>query len=100
VFVTGVSATGAVGTATAVGGSKVTLVGVQAAGIVATPLVWGLVDDSQTPNWQPVNDTQSGVWTTINDAQTPNWQAVNDSQTGNWVQVVDGNTVVWVEIPT
>ena len=100
VVVTGVSADGLVGTATAVGGSKVVLVGVQALGVVTTPLVWGIINDNQTPNWQPVNDSQSGVWADINDTQTPSWQPVNDSQTGNWVQVVDGNTVTWVEIPT
>jgi hypothetical protein len=77
-LVTGVEATGSVGTVSVAAYSNVYPIGVQGLGKVSTPLVWGL----------------------INDGQTPNWQDVNDSQTGNWVQVVDGNTVTWVQIPT
>ena len=40
------------------------------------------------------------VWGVINDNQTPNWQNVDDSQTQNWVTVNDGNTVVWTQIST
>ena len=52
--------------------------GVQATGSVGSALIWGQ----------------------INDNQTPNWVAVNDSQAVTWAQVNDGNTVTWVQIPT
>jgi hypothetical protein len=76
--VTGLTATGQVGTATVVAGCKVIVTGVQAAALVTTPLVWSVINDNQTPNWTPVNDTQ----------------------TDSWVQVNDGNNVVWTQIPT
>jgi hypothetical protein len=60
------------------GTCKVFPTGVSAQCTVSSTLVWGLIDDNQTPNWQNVND----------------------SQTSNWVQVNDGNTVLWVQIPT
>ena len=78
VTLTGVSATGSLGTVTVRSNSQITLTGVQAVGYVGNTLVWGL----------------------INEAQTPNWVAVNDSQTPTWVLVNDGNTVLWTEILT
>jgi hypothetical protein len=92
-------------------------------------LVWGVINDNQTPNWTQIrdgnryegaqgsffgfgsfgetpfaslafDDIPDEQWTTINDNQTPNWQTIDDSQAGNWVQVNDGNTVTWVQIPT
>lgn len=51
---TGVSATGAVGSLTLAGDATVYLTGVSAQGLVSRPLVWGLIDTSQTPNWLPI----------------------------------------------
>jgi hypothetical protein len=28
-------------------------------------LVWAVIDDSQTPNWQNINEVQSPGWTQI-----------------------------------
>ena len=78
VNVTGVSATGSIGTVTFQAAANVTLTGVQATGYITSVLVWGIIDANQTPNWVQVND----------------------SQTVTWVQVNDGNTVTWVAIPT
>jgi hypothetical protein len=100
VFVSGVSATGFVDTATTVAGCKVFPVGVQATAIITTPLVWSEINDTQTPDWQAVDDAQAGVWTAVNDNQTPNWQAVDDAQADSWMQIADGSTVVWTQIPT
>ena len=63
--ITGVAATGAVGTVGA--NCTVALTGVQAAGQVGTvgTFYWSLIDDSETPNWQ-----------LLDDSQTPNWQNV------------------------
>jgi hypothetical protein len=56
----------------------VSVTGVQAIGLVTTPLVWSVINDNQTPNWVTIDDSQSITWSAINDA----------------------NTVVWVQIPT
>jgi len=76
--VTGVEATGAVGTVSVVAKAVVSPTGVSATGYIGNVLVWGQIVPNQTPNWQ-----------NINDSQTPGWQLVND-----------GNTVVWVEVIT
>jgi hypothetical protein len=39
--------------------------------------LWNPIDDSQTPNWQNVNNTQTLTWTNIDDSQTPGWTPVN-----------------------
>ena len=79
-YVTGVQATSNLNNVTVVIRIKANVfpTGVQARGIAAKVLVWGLIPDNQNPNWQNVND----------------------SQTPTWTQIVDGNTVQWVEIPT
>jgi hypothetical protein len=80
VYVTGVQATSNLNAVTIVIRIKCNVfpTGVQAQGIAAKVLVWGLIPDNQTPNWQNIND----------------------SQTPTWTQIVDGNTVQWVQIPT
>jgi len=53
--VTGVQGTMALGEVEAQGEAVVILVtGVSATGRVSRPLVWGLIDTSQTPNWLPI----------------------------------------------
>ena len=99
-YVTGVSATASLGSVVISAGAKVSVTGVQATGSITSVLVWGQINDNQTPNWVDVNDSQSVTWSAISDTQTPNWQVVNDAQTVTWVQVSDGNTVTWVQIPT
>jgi hypothetical protein len=66
VAITGVAATGAVGSV-GIGNRTVNLTGVQAAGQVGTvgAFYWSLIDDSETPNW-----------VLIDDSETPNWQNV------------------------
>jgi hypothetical protein len=51
VFVSGVTATGQVGTTTTLVDCNVFPIGVQAAAQVRTPLVWSIINDNQTPNW-------------------------------------------------
>lgn len=99
-YVTGVSATASLGNVVISVGAKVSVTGVQATGSITSVLVWGVINDNQTPNWVDVNNSQSVSWSAISDAQTPAWVAVNDAQTVTWVQVSDGNTVTWVQIPT
>jgi hypothetical protein len=61
-MITGVAGTISQGSVAIKGNADVILTGVSANGYINYPLVWGLIDTSQNPNY-------SG----INTAQTPNW---------------------------
>lgn len=52
--VSGLVAAGAVGTVEIDAKANVSLTGVFAVGYVQRPLVWGIIDTAQTPNWQPI----------------------------------------------
>jgi len=52
--VTGFAGTSAVGTVTVIAKAVVVSEGVSATGITPRVNVWGLVPDSQTPNWKEV----------------------------------------------
>ena len=54
VQVTGVVGTMQLGETDESGGAKVYVLGVSGTGRVARPLVWGLIDTAQTPNWMPL----------------------------------------------
>jgi len=54
VMVTGVAGTISQGSVAIDGEATVILTGVSATGRVARPLVWGLIDTSQNPNWVPI----------------------------------------------
>jgi hypothetical protein len=51
VTITGVDATGFIGTVSLKLGATVFLTGVSATGSVTTPLIWQQINDNQTPNW-------------------------------------------------
>ena len=53
--------------------ADVFVTGVSAQGQVGNLLVWGPVDDNQTPNWQNVNDAQSVSWVAVNNGNTVTW---------------------------
>jgi hypothetical protein len=40
---------------------------------IGNALIWAVIDDSQTPNWQNISNVQGSGWTVINDEQTPGW---------------------------
>ena len=48
----GVSSTGQVGSVTITGTSNVFPIGVQGTGQVGQVLIWSVINDSQTPNWE------------------------------------------------
>mgnify|MGYP000894686268 CR=1 FL=1 len=73
---TGVEGTGAAGTVTVDAKATVVVIGVSGTGEIGAFNVWGLVDDSQTPNWSNINDSQTPGWSNISDSQTPNWDEV------------------------
>jgi hypothetical protein len=51
VSLTGIKATATAGSVLISGKATVTVTGVQASGGMSNVLVWGIIDDSQTPNW-------------------------------------------------
>ena len=59
------SATSSLGSVTTISKANVSVTGLSATGFVTNVLVWGLVDDTQTPNYANINSTQ-----------TPNWEEV------------------------
>jgi hypothetical protein len=50
--------------------------GVEAIGTIGTVLVWGEIDDNQSPNWQDITSIQDPLWGTVNDTQDPDWQNI------------------------
>ena len=74
--VDGVAATGAVGSLTV--NAKANIVPELSAmtGLVGGVLVWGLVDEDQTPSYSPVDESQSPSYTTVSDTQSPDWDEV------------------------
>ena len=69
-------ATSQLGTATVDAEAKVSVTGLELTSAVGTVLIWGEVDDDQTPNWSEINDGVSDGWSTIDDSQTPNWDEI------------------------
>jgi hypothetical protein len=65
-----------VGSVTVAANTDVFVTGVSCQAQVGTVLVWGVIDDNQTPNWQNITDSQS-----------PNWAVVNDGNTVTWTQI-------------
>jgi hypothetical protein len=45
-------------------------------GVLGTPQVYGLIDDSQTPNYSGIDSSQTANYSTITDTQTPDWEEV------------------------
>ena len=72
---TGVEGTGAAGDV-AVADAVIGVTGVSATGVVNIVNVWGLVDDSQTPNYSTISTSQTPSWTAVTDSQTPSWEEV------------------------
>ena len=47
--------------------------GVQLYVNIGNVLIWAVIDDSQSPNWQNISTVQGSGWTVIDDEQTPGW---------------------------
>ena len=43
---------------------------------VGSSLVWGMIDDTQTANWQNVGTAQTPNWVNIDDTQSPDWNQI------------------------
>jgi hypothetical protein len=62
--VSGLSSVGAV-TVSVTSETNVYVTGVSATGYVGSVLLWNPVDDGQTPNWVIVDDSHSASWTQV-----------------------------------
>lgn len=40
---------------------------------------WFAIPDGQTPNWNPVSNTQSTTWVAVNDGQSSNWTLISNT---------------------
>lgn len=84
IAVSGLQATGFVGTVDQTLESIIVPTGVQAVGGVGYVNIWGLVDDSQSAGWQNIDITQSVTWSAVIDSQTASWQDVDVTQGPGW----------------
>ena len=75
-FVSGFSTTSDVGSVSVVAKANAQPTGVSATGEVGIILVWSRIDESQTPNYTNVTDTQNSGFAQINETQSPSWKEV------------------------
>jgi hypothetical protein len=61
---------------TVTGGATIVPTGVQALGLVGSVNVWGLVPNTQNPNWTGIVDVQAPGWVQVPTVQGPNWTQV------------------------
>lgn len=76
-----------------------TVTGVLIAIGLTSPLVWGVIDDGQTPTWVVINNTQALAWSGIDTTQASGWVQINDTQTAGWSAIDDTQSSGWVKIP-
>jgi hypothetical protein len=76
VLATGTQIIGYVGVLSVAATANVYPFGVVGYGQIGYPLIWGLVDDTQTPNWNLISTPQTPNWNLISTPQTPNWQQI------------------------
>ena len=73
VEVTGVEGTGDVGAVTVNAGADVPVTGLEGTGGVGQVLVWGRIVPNQNPSYTPEQPTQSPGWSSETPSQSPGW---------------------------
>jgi hypothetical protein len=53
--------------------ANVSVTGVQLFISIGGALVWAVVNDTQNPNWQNVDNAQVTNWQVVDDTQNPGW---------------------------
>jgi uncharacterized membrane protein len=76
VHIDGQSATASVGDVTTDAEANIVLALDGATGAVGVVAIWGIIDDSQTPNYSTIDSSQVPNYSTITDTQSPNWEEV------------------------
>lgn len=100
VLVAGVEGTGEIGDVTvSTSGISVLVTGVAATGYVGSVLVWGLVDDTQSPNWQNVVSAGAPVWTPVATPDAGGWVQVTTGS-GAWSAVTNTQDAGWTPVNT
>jgi hypothetical protein len=115
VTVTGVSASGNVGSVSP-GGSPsetgdvaygyagnvgkvitVSLTGVSAVGSTGSvnKIYWTTIIDTQDANWQNINNPETANWALADTAESAFWTLINNPETASWVLVDDGENATW-----
>ena len=73
---TGVAGTGHAGSVSTTASAVVTPTGVSATGATNIANVWGLIDQSQTPNYSTISTSQTPSYSAVSTSQTPDWKEV------------------------
>ena len=73
VHITGVAAANDEGSVSVIGKANVYPLSAVGYGLVGYPLVWGLIDNTQDADWVLVNNTQDADWVLVNNTQDANW---------------------------
>ena len=74
--VTGFGLTASIGSVSTTAQAKAHPVGVSITTSLGVVLVWGEIDESETPSWSNVDDSQSPSYSTIDESQTADWSEV------------------------
>ena len=73
----------------------------QASEAFVASLLWELINDSQTAEWQPISGTNpDATWATVNGFQAGAWENIPNQQTVNWQNTSTADGTAWDVIPT
>lgn len=95
VDLTGVQALGQVGLLTMAGAAVIPVLGVVGLGQIGEALVWGVIDDRQTANWQNIAIGLAPAWDSINTVMTPSWSPVQTNPSTGWSAVGTTQDPAW-----
>ena len=76
VYVTGVEGTGEVGEVSIDAKATVNVAGVEGTGEAGQVLVWGRIVPNQNPSYTPVTPSSTPAWSDDTPSQTPNWDDI------------------------
>jgi len=76
VYVTGVEATGEVGEVSIIAKATVNVTGVSGTGEAGQVLVWGRIVPNQNPSYTPIQPSSTPSWSDESPSQTPNWDDI------------------------
>jgi hypothetical protein len=43
---------------------------------LTSPLIWGMINENQTPGWVQITDGAGQTWTQVNDGTTSDWTQI------------------------
>lgn len=96
--VTGVQALGQVGLLTMAGAAVIPVLGVVGLGQIGEALVWGVIDDRQTANWQNIPTGLAPAWDSISTDMAPSWSPVQTNPNADWSAVGTTQDPNWAPV--